>query len=197
VLEIAKFPRPRDAHEVRRFLGFAGYFRRFTVKYAQIAAPLTCLTGKDVPFVWSESQENAFTALREILCNEPVVRMYDPEAVVTQVHTDASSLALSGILLQGETPTALHMVYAVSKKTTSAESKYHSSRLELLAIIWTLNRLRPFLLGIKFTVITDCQALVYLNLHKTVKPQIARWFEVLHEYDFEIKYRQAMRMATL
>ncbi|CAI6344904.1 unnamed protein product [Macrosiphum euphorbiae] len=121
--------------------------------------------------------------------------MYDPEAAVTQVHTDASSLALSGILLQGGTSTTLHMVYAVSKKTTSAESKYHSSRLELLAIIWTLNRLRPFLLGIKFTVVTDCQALVYLNLHKTVKPQIARWFEVLHEYDFEIKYRPAARMA--
>ncbi|KAF0702834.1 Uncharacterized protein FWK35_00039000, partial [Aphis craccivora] len=195
VRAIAKFPRPRDTHEVRRFLGLAGYFRRFIIKYAQIAAPLTCLTGKDVPFVWSESQDNAFTALREILCNEPVVRMYNPEAAVTHVHTDANSLALSGILLQGEAPTTLHMVYAVSKKTTSAESKYHSSRLELLAIIWTLNRLRPFLLGIKFTVITDCQALVYLNLHKTVKPQIARWFEVLHEYDFEIKYRPGSRMA--
>ncbi|KAL4097394.1 hypothetical protein QTP88_022182 [Uroleucon formosanum] len=111
-----------------------------------------------------------------------------------QVHTDASSLALSGILLQGETSTALHMVNAVSKKTTSAESKYHSSRLELLAIIWALNQLRPFILGIKFTVITDCQALVYLNLHKTVKPQIAPWFEVLHEYDFESKYRPGTRM---
>jgi len=193
---IAEFPRPRDAHEIRRFLGLAGYFcRRFVVSYAEIAAPLTHLTGKDVPFIWSDEQESAFVRLREALCNEPVVRMYDPEATVTQVHTDASKHALSGILLQGETATSLHMVYAVSKRTTSAESKYHSSRLELLAIIWTLNRLRPFLLGIKFTVLTDCQALVYLNLHKTIKPQIARWFEILHEYDFEIKYRPGTRMA--
>jgi len=36
---------------------------------------------------------------------------------------------------------------------------------------------------------------VYLNLHKTVQPQIARWSEVLHEYDFEIKYRPGTRMA--
>jgi len=196
VLAIAKFPRPRDAHEVRRFLGLTGYFRLCIIKHAHIAAPLTCLTGKDVPFVWSESQENAFTALREILCNEPVVRMHDPEATVSQVNTDASSLALSGILLQGKTPTALHMVYVVSKETTSAESKYHSSRLQLLAIIWILNRLRLFLLGIKFTVITDCQALVYLNLHKIVKPQIARWSEVLHKYDFENKYRPATRIGS-
>jgi len=50
-------------------------------------------------------------------------------------------------------------------------------------------------LGIKFIVFTDCQALVYLNFHKTVKPQITRWFEVLHEYDFEIKYRSCTRKA--
>jgi len=36
---------------------------------------------------------------------------------------------------------------------------------------------------------------VYLNIHKTNKPQIARWFEVLHEFDFEIKYRPGSRMA--
>jgi len=195
VRAIAEFPRPTDAHEVRRFLGLAGYFRRFIVRYAQIAAPLTQLTGKDVPFDWSQEREEAFTTLREALCNEPVVSMYDPNAAVTQVHTDASSHALSGILLQGDTATTLHMVYAVSKRTTSAESKYHSSRLELYAIIWTLNRLRQFLLGVKFVVYTDCQALVYLNLHKTVKPQIARWYEVLHEYDFEIRYRPGTRMA--
>lgn len=98
--------------------------------------------------------------------------MFDPNAEVTQVHTDASAVALSGILLQGPTGTELHMVYAVSKKTTEAESKYHSSRLELYAVIWSLNRLRPYLLGIRFTVVTDCQSLVYLNMHKTVKPQI-------------------------
>jgi len=55
---IAEFPRPRDAHEVRRFLGLAGYFRRFVVSYAEIAAPLTHLTGRDAPFIWSDEQES-------------------------------------------------------------------------------------------------------------------------------------------
>jgi hypothetical protein len=50
-------------------------------------------------------------------------------------------------------------------------------------------------LRIRFTVITDCQALVYLNKYKTKKPQIARWYEVLQEFDFEIKYRQGTRMS--
>lgn len=86
------------------------------------------------------------------------------------------------------------MVYAVSKKNTEAESRYHSSKLELYAVIWTLNRLRPFSLGIRFTVVTDCQSLVYLDIHKTTKPQIARWFELLQEFDFDIIYRPGTRM---
>lgn len=191
---LANFPRPRDAHEVRRFLGLAGYFRRFIVKYAEVAEPLTLLTAKDAPYEWREEQQAAFNKLKCALCAEPVVAMYRPDAEITEIHTDASSKALSGILFQGQKSTQLKMVYAVSKRTTLAESKYHSSRLELFAIIWTLNRLRQYLLGMRFTVVTDCQALVYLNIHKTTKPQIARWYEVFQEFDFEIKYRPGTRM---
>lgn len=192
---IAPFPPPRDAYELRRFLGLAGYFRRFIVKYAELADPLTRLTAKDVPYKWCTEQKTAFEELKQRLCADPVVQMYDPKSPVTELHTDASSHALSGILLQGPTSTDLHMVYAVSKKTTIPESKYHSSRLELLAMIWSLNRLRPLLLGISFTIRTDCQALVYLNLHKTTKPQIARWYDVLQEFDFVIRYRPGSRMG--
>jgi len=87
------------------------------------------------------------------------------------------------------------MVYCVSKTTTNTEQNYHSSKLELYAIIWTLERLRHLLLGIKFTILTDCQALVYLKIHKTTKPQVAWWFDTLHEFDFEIKYRPGSQMA--
>ncbi|KAF0759045.1 Uncharacterized protein FWK35_00012711 [Aphis craccivora] len=65
--------------------------------------------------------------------------MYDPTAIVTQVQINASALELSGRLMQSSSLSELHMVYAVSKNNTDAESRYHSGRLELYAIIWTLN----------------------------------------------------------
>ncbi|KAL4123302.1 hypothetical protein QTP88_015500 [Uroleucon formosanum] len=64
---IATFPRPRNEHEVRRFLGLAGYFRRFIVNYAKLAAPLTTLTGKNTVFTWESEQQKSFDELKRIL----------------------------------------------------------------------------------------------------------------------------------
>lgn len=47
---IINFPVPKDAHELRRFLGFSGYFRRFIVNYAMVAESLTHLTRKEVSY---------------------------------------------------------------------------------------------------------------------------------------------------
>ncbi|UYV76853.1 hypothetical protein LAZ67_14002205 [Cordylochernes scorpioides] len=99
------------------------------------------------------------------------------------------------MLLQEDEDCKWRLVYCVSKKTTEAEKIYHSSKLELMAIVWTLDRLRQFLVGIKFTVVTDCQALVYMIAKKTTNPQIARWYNLIQEYDFDIRYKPGEKMA--
>lgn len=192
---IENYPEPNNVHELRRFLGLTGYFRRFITHYADISAPLTALTKKDQPWKWMEAQQGVFEQLKRTLTSAPVLKLYNHESPVTEVHTDASAKGLSGMLMQGDTEKSLHLVYAVSKRTTEAESHYHSSRLELYAIVWTLIRLRPYLLGIRFTVVTDCQALVYLNTNKSAKPQVARWFDLLQEFEMNIKYRSGEQMA--
>lgn len=100
------------------------------------------------------------------------------------MHCDASSMGLSGMLLQQDDNGKLRLVHTVSKKITDAESRYHSSRLELIAIVWTVTRLRHLLIDIKFVIVTDCQALVHLNSQKTGNPQIARWASLLSEFKF-------------
>lgn len=133
--------------------------------------------------------------MRRTLISAPVLKLYNHESPVTEVHIDASAKGLSGMLMQGDTEKSLHLVYAVSKRTTEVESHYHSSRLVLYAIVWTLIRLRPYLLGIRFTVVTDYQALVYLNTNKSAKLQVARWFDLLQEFEMNIKYRSGEQKA--
>lgn len=191
---IEEYPEPKNIHEVKRFLGLTGFFRRFVTKYAEKAEPLSRLTKKNQDFEWKEEQKNAFCFLKETLTNQPVLAHYNP-TFETEVHTDASSEGLSGMLLQRGNDEKWHLVYCVSKKTTDVEKKYHSSKLELMAIVWTLDRLRQYLLGIKFVIITDCQALIYMNSKKTTNPQIARWYDLIQEFDIEVKHRPGTKMC--
>ena len=57
---VQNWARPKNVSEVRSFLGLAGYYRRFIMKFSQIALPLTRLTRKEVPFVWDEECEKEF-----------------------------------------------------------------------------------------------------------------------------------------
>lgn len=191
---VSEFPTPQNKHDVRRFLGLTGFFRRFIRDYAVITRPLTDLTRGNANFSWQQEHQKAFDDLKDLLQKAPILQLYNPKAK-TELHCDASSLGIAGMLLQEGTDKKMHLIYCVSKKTSDVERMYHSSKLELLAIVWCAERLRPMLLGLKFTVVSDCQALVYLNAKKTILPQIARWYTTLAEYDFEIRHRAGDKMS--
>ncbi|CAI6352885.1 unnamed protein product [Macrosiphum euphorbiae] len=175
---IVEYPVPSDVHSVRRFLGLTGFFRRFVLGYAVIAEPLTALLRKGVKFQWADGQEQAFRKLQDALVGDTVQCMFRRDAEVTKLHIDASADGLGA-----------------SRKTSDAESRYHSSKLELLCLVWAVNKLRQFLFGIKFVILTDCQALVYLNNFKNLNAQAACWHDSLQEYEYEVKYRASHQMT--
>jgi len=63
-----------------------------------IAEPLTRLTKKNADFLWSDKQDCAFRVLKGRLTEPPVLTMFDPNAEVTELQTDASSLGLGAML---------------------------------------------------------------------------------------------------
>ncbi|CAB0039370.1 unnamed protein product [Trichogramma brassicae] len=191
---IKRFPVPKNVHEIRRFLGLTGFFRRFVPRYAEIAAPLSGLLKSDREFIWSREVSDAFTALRDKLVERPILQPFNSKKR-TELHTDASSRGLAAMLLQEGSDSKMHLVYAISRTTNETEKFYHSSKLELLAIIWAVSRLRTLLININFTIITDCQALVYLNTQRTKNAQIVRWHHLLSEFDYEIVHREGAKLA--
>ncbi|GBN39698.1 hypothetical protein AVEN_217445-1 [Araneus ventricosus] len=143
-----------------------------------------------------KSLRRLFETLKRELTSQPILALYNPEAKI-EVHTDACADDIAGMLLQLGSDDKWHLVYCVSKKTTETENKYHSGKLELMAIVWTLERLRKFLLAISFTVVTDSQALIYMNAKKSSNPQIARWSPLIQEFNFEIRHRPGFRMSHI
>lgn len=192
---VETFPQPRNVKNVQSFLGLTGFFRKFIHQYALKARPLSNLLKKDVKFVFGSEQVAAFNELKQSLCAKPVLRLYNPKAD-TELHTDASALGYGGCLLQKQQDDGLmHPVHYLSYKTTPAEAKLHSYELEVLAIIECLNRLRPYVLGIHFTIFTDCQAFQQTMLKKNATAKVARWALALEEYDVEVKHRPGRSMA--
>ena len=185
---IAEFPSPKNVHEVLHFMGLASFFRRFVPRLENLAMPITDLLKTAQAFEWTDEQETAFCAIKEKLVGRPTLRFYNPKALRTEQHTDAAAVGLATMLFQADTETdQLKFVCAISRRNSETERMYHSTRLELLAIAWALQRLRSFLIGLKFVIVTDCQCLVNLNSWKTQNTQMARWVRAISEYDFEIK----------
>jgi transposase InsO family protein len=189
---VSEFARPQNVRQVRQFLGLTGYFRQFVKDYAFIAKPLTQLTKKDHPWTWDETTEVSFTALRDALVRRPVLVIYDPTRP-TEVHTDASQDGIAGILLQKKDG-KLHPVSYYSRQTTPTEKKWHSYELECRAVVESIAKFRVYLLGIEFTVVTDCNALKTAGTKRDLVPRIGRWWLQLQEYKFTVDYRPGNRM---
>ncbi|CAK1603777.1 unnamed protein product [Parnassius mnemosyne] len=195
VLAVKEFPTPSNVHEVRQFLGLTGYFRKFIKGYGEVARPLTSLLRKEASWKWSNAENAAFLFLKEKLIELPVLALYDP-TLETEVHTDASSLGVGGILLQWQRNIrVLKPVAYFSRQTTPEEKHLHSYELETLAVVCTLKKFRVYLLGLNFKVLTDCAALRTTLTKRDLVPRIARWWLQISEFTFEIDYRPGVQMT--
>ncbi|GFX79019.1 transposon Tf2-8 polyprotein [Trichonephila clavipes] len=123
----------------------------------------------------------------------PVLHLYK-YGRKTELHTDACKQGYGAILLQEAEDGKLHPVYYMSKKTNTAEEKYDSYELEVLAIINALKKLRVYRLGQHFKIVTDCSAFPKTMQKKEVITRIARWALQLGEFDFEVEHRAGSRM---
>lgn len=191
---VAQFPKPTDVHKVRQFLGLAGYFRKYVKGYAGIAKPLTQLLKKESLFVWSEEQQKSFEQLKQLLITRPNLAIYDPD-LPTEVHTDASKVGLGGVLMQKQKDGNTKVVMYYSRQTTKEEMRYHSYEQETLAVVCALKYFRVYLVGVKFKILTDCNAFRLTLTKRDINPRIGRWWLAIQEFDFEVEYRPGSKMA--
>lgn len=70
--------RPTSVHEIRSFLGLAGYYRRFVEGFSKLSGPLIALTIKNAKYAWSEQCEQSFQELKERLTSTPVLALPEP-----------------------------------------------------------------------------------------------------------------------
>lgn len=184
---IREYPKPKNAKDIKSFLGLLNYYRPFVDNFAKIAKPLTYTLIKDVPFQWTDNCEHSFEELKKALMNPPLLVYPDWKKGKFNLMTDASQFAIGAVLSQGEVPKDQPIAYA-SRTLNKAENNYSVIQKELLVIVWAVKYFRPYLYGRHFTIITDHRPLTCLFGIKDVSSQLMRWRLQLADCDYDITY---------
>ncbi|MCJ8730139.1 hypothetical protein PDJAM_G00180710 [Pangasius djambal] len=208
------WPSPMNLKELRSFLGFAGYYRRFIQDYSKIVKPLNDLTAGYPPLRksnkprgnsgeyfkprepfgkrWTDICQKAFETIIDKLTTAPVLGFANPKLPYV-LHTDASTTGLGAALYQEQEGVMRVIAYA-SRGLSRSESRYPAHKLEFLALKWAVSeKFADYLYGVSFTVVTDSNPLTYLLTTAKLDATSYRWLSALSTFRFQLQYRAGKR----
>ena len=195
VTAVKDWPTPTVLKEVRAFIGFANFYRRFIKDFSVMARPLHDLTKKDTPWVWGSAQQEAFDAIKNRFCSEPILKVYDPE-LPTHIKVDASGFAVGEILSQKHKDGLWHPVAYRSESMSKEEHNYEIYDREMLGLIRALEDWRHFLEGIEFEVVTDHKNIEWWATMCDLNRRQARWSLYLSRFNFKVTYKKGKSMQA-
>lgn len=187
---------PSTVHQLRSFLGFVGYYRRFVKDFAKIAGPLNRLLqgskamSKNTPIIWSSECEQAFQRLKHALVSAPILA-YADFVYSRKGRPDTSLDGLGAVLSQVQDGKERVIAYA-SRSLHPAEKNdqnYSSFKLELLALKWAITeKFKDYLWGSAVEVFTDNNPLVHLHTARLGMVE-QRWAAQLANFNYTLRYR--------
>lgn len=183
---IREFKPPKDAKGVARFLGMVNYFNKYIPNFATISKCLNDLRKKGSKFVWEQKHTDSFEMLKKCIISPPVLHMADFSKPFI-VQTDSSSIALGCILMQEYDGCRFPVSYA-SRTLTDQERKFSTYELECLAILFALDKFKPYLEHREFLLECDNQSLTWLLNHPKQLGRIGRWILKISTFKFQVKH---------
>ena len=191
---IAEMAPPTTYTGIREFTGMTGFFRRFIKGYAKIAKPLNDLLSGEASKLKSERVElmpealRAFEELKMKCMTAPVLGFADFNKEFW-LETDASSDGLGAVLLQQDNEEQWHPVAFASRELKGGEPKYHSSKLEFLALKWAITeQFQEYLQYREFTVWMDNNPLTYILTTPGLDALGHHWVAALAGFNMKLDY---------
>lgn len=185
---ILEIPVPKNVKQIRSVVGTVSWYRRFIPNFTELTGPLNRLTRKNVPFSWDNECDIAFMKIKDALVTAPILSCPDFNLPFT-IQCDASGYGIAAVLSQIH-PDGERVVCYLSRSLNRLEKNYSVTERECLAVLWAIEKFRPYIEGIKFTVVTDHSSLLWLNRLKTPNGRLARWAVRIQQFQFDIVHRK-------
>ena len=197
VKAVLELPTPKNLKDVRSFVAFCSYYRSFIPNFAKHAAPLTKLTRNDEIWRWNKEEQETFEDLKNRVVKATMLSHYNPKAE-TRVRTDASGIGLGAALTQKQLNKKWAPIAFVSRQLTKTERKFTVTERECLAIVFALHKFKPYLIGMKFTLITDHNALTWLLTKTELPGRLSNWASFIMEFDgMQIQHKPGTTMKDV
>jgi hypothetical protein len=169
---------------VKSFLGLVSYYRRFLLGFAEVANPLMDLTKDKTLFIWVASHQKSFDEIKERLAKAAVLT-YPDYSLNFEIHPDACGYGVVAVLVQRQMGEERPLAFA-SRTMTASERNYSITEKECLALVWSVKRFRFFIWGRPIRIVTDHNALCWLQSWKDLAGRPSRWAMQLMEYKYII-----------
>nr|KAG5711896.1 hypothetical protein BaRGS_026337 [Batillaria attramentaria] len=206
-----KQQRPRNVGELRRLLGFLGFFRKYIPSYSKRAKKLFELLevgeqtkarkkngqlASGTPVSWTDEHSQVVSSLVDCLTSDPIMA-YPDFSKEFVLHVDASQEGLGAVLCQKQDNGQLAVIAYGSRTLTPSEKNYHihSGKLEFLALKWSVTeRFRDYLYyAPRFTVYSDNNPLTYVLTTARLDSTRHRWVAELADFNFDIRYKPGLQ----
>ena len=140
---------------------------------------------KETKFEFGEKCKYALAEIKDILIRAPIMATPDWNKEFG-IMCDANDFSIGAVLGQRAYKT-FRAIYYARKTFNEAQENYSTIEKEMLAIVFTCEMFRPYILGSHVIVHTDHATIKYLMAKKDAKPRLIRWVLLLQEFDLEIK----------
>ncbi|XP_003739239.1 uncharacterized protein K02A2.6-like [Galendromus occidentalis] len=195
VKAIREAPSPKNASDLRSFLGIIQFYSGFAARLADLAHPLYSLLKSNAKFLWDSSMEKSFQAVKEELCSPRVLVPFDPKRPLL-LATDASPFGISAVLSHRYPDKSERPIAYYSRVLTDTEKKYSQIDKEALGIKTGVERFFYYLFGRRFELITDSRPLVQIfhpsrNLPPLSATRMQHYSIYLLAFNFDIVYRKS------
>ena len=186
---LINLPIPENPAALKRALGLFSYYSQWIPKFSE---KIKSLTGNP-NFPLSDEAKHAFSEIKQDIAKSSLSSPNDSQVLVLE--SDASDSTLSASLTQGGRPIAFF-----SRTLHQHEKKHPPVEKEAGAIVESVRRWRHYLIGKRFLLITDQEAVSFIfniqNHGKTKNSKIMRWRIELSCYEYDIKYRPGKLNVT-
>ena len=191
---IKHMPVPKNAKEIKQFLGLTGYYRKFIPRFTDISRPLTSLTKKDKKFEWTPACQKSFNLLKETLCGESVLKYADTSKPYT-LYTDVSKFSWAGVLTQshttvigGKSITADHPVTFVSGLFRGSQLNWAALTKEAFAIYMSVKKLPFYLIDAQILLRSDHKPLEKFLQKNTLNSKVNNWAMELEAFNVQFNH---------